>query len=383
MDRSPIIHCGTCLNRVLTLIKRIVKDATKATQIEDEGIRPLKGGNAKIDFTRTRLTITPVNPRNVLSSSRLRRHVLSMIGLWAAMTAGCGNVSSNWDMTWWKQERRLVQPTPRDESAEAASSSSAANPDSTGGGAAGGATSETRPAASTSARPEGPTPIRVFQYLYLVAEGSEISESARREARVMLRNVDPRSCGTLLEMLYVPMGKSGSRRETYLMFEQPDEFERAMSFALLLDVPSPDESTPDAWQTGVACLLALVEAGPAPDKSLVERCEKKLAEIVDADTGGPMKQWAAAIFAGRVAADYRYEYGAARDFYARAARFAEAGSIEALTAEWWTADSYSRQAATRSANEAYEDILDGYTHLYPKSQIIQRSSAALRKNRKK
>lgn len=336
-----------------------------------------------IDLRHERLTISFVNPQNAFRYIRLRRHAIGLICVFALMSVGCGNVSSNWDMTWWKQQRRVVQPTPRDESAEAARSETAEKPESTGRGAAGSATSETRTAVSTSARPEGPTPIRVFQYLYLVAEGSEISESARREARVTLRNIDPRSCGTLLEMLYVPMGKSGSRRETYLMFEQPDEFERAMAFAPMLDVSSTDESSGGVWQKGVACLLALIESGPAPDKGLIGRCELNLAEIVQAESAGQMKRWAAAIFAGRVATDFRYEYGAARDYYAQAARFAEAGSIEALTAEWWIADSYTQQAATRSANEAYEDILDGYTHLYPKSQIIQRSSAVLRKNRKK
>ncbi|HWL93041.1 MAG TPA: hypothetical protein VNT79_05870 [Phycisphaerae bacterium] len=185
----------------------------------------------------------------------------------------------------------------------------------------------------------------------------------------------------IVEMLYVPLGRSGSADETYLIYEQPEEFMRALSLAQQLDATAgAGGRTP--WSAGVGTLIEILGQGAVPDDALVARCESTFADAVQDSAQSGQQRWAAAVLAGKMAADYRYDYEKARAYFDSAIRQAKSESIEAMTAEWWRADTFMQEASARKANEAYEDILDGYTHVYPKSHVVEQSYAILKKNKK-
>ncbi|MBX3393918.1 MAG: hypothetical protein KF841_00980 [Phycisphaerae bacterium] len=314
--------------------------------------------------------------------------------LLAMSTTACDSIEANWDTSYWRRDRRVVRPsgtaqksTPDAErdgeevvaGRDGAASGDRAQPiegESAGSDRIGDASNDQRQAA-------GARGLRPFYHLYLIADGSRAGEVDRNEASVSFKHVNPRTAGALLEMLYVSMGRSGSSEEIYLLFEQPDEFQRALAFANRLDVSSDPGGTSDPWREGIVSLVALIEQGALVDRTLIEVCERQFAEVVDGTSSPVELRWAAAIFAGKVAADYRYDYPGARAYYMKAIRFAKADSIEAMTVEWWRADTFRQEGATTDANEAYDDLLNAYTHLYPRSQIIQRSSAILRASRKR
>jgi hypothetical protein len=304
--------------------------------------------------------------------------------------AGCDQLDSNWDTSWWKQDRRIVKPTQRPQPRKRETAkTNPETPDKKSDTAV--ASSEQSPANADDSKPlnqennvvrrasNSTSAIRPFYHLYLVPDGSKAAEGRRNEARVTLRHLSPRLCGMLLEMLYVPLGRSGSGGDTYLIYEQPEEFERAMTFVEHMD----RASVGDAWSEGIAGYLKTLEQGVIVDKDLIESSEKKFASIVQNGGGADEIRWAAGIFAGKLAADYRYAYADARSYYAQSLRFAKEESIEAMTAEWWRANTFTQESATKDANEAYEDILDHYTHLWPKSHVIERSYAILKKNQKR
>lgn len=306
----------------------------------------------------------------------------------------CDSIEANWDTSYWRRDRRIVRPsgTAQRQSRDAerageqhdAGQQKAASSDPDrpiGGESAGG--DRVGDASNGDSRPAGTPGMRPFYHLYLIAGGSKRSDADRNEASVSLNHLNPRSAGALLEMLYVSMGRSGSTEEVYLLFEQPDEFQRALAFANRLDVSADSPGTSDPWREGIVRLVALIEQGALVDRSLIEPCERLFAEVVDGASSPVELRWAAAIFAGKVSADYRYDYSAARAYYMKAVRFAKADSIEAMTAEWWRADAFRQEGAMAEANEAYDELLNAYTHLYPRSQIIQRSSAILRASRKR
>lgn len=309
-----------------------------------------------------------------------------MIAAVLVALGGCGELDSNWDASWWKQDRRVLKPSKRPPAqkregtkprpAEPRESSDTHVASTEPAGAADAAPRENAVVRRAS---NSKSPVRPFFHLYLVPAGSKAADSNRNEVRIELRHLTPRMCGMLLEMLYVPLGRSGSGEETYLLYEQPEEFERAMAFVDRLDVAGGT----DAWSEGIAGFVKTLQQGAVIDKAVVGLSESKFASIVQSGDASSEVRWAAAIFAGKLAADYRYEYAEARGYYAQALRFAKEESIEAMTSEWWRADTFIQESATRDANEALEDILDHYTHLWPKSHVIERSYAILKKNQKR
>lgn len=303
---------------------------------------------------------------------------------------GCSNVDWNWDSSWWKEQRRVVKPTTRPQSYRAQPERREASADqpkptsderAASAGEATGASPAPPEQAPQPAPRELPTAMRPFYHLYLVTSESSAG-TERNEARVVFQKATPRLCGALLEMLYVPMGRSGSGNETYLIYEQREEFASAHEAAPRLDVAASVGEGAGAWEQGVAGLQMLVSQGAVVDKGVIARAESSFASVVRGGAATTDQRWAAAIFAGKIAADYRYAYSDARAFFEEAMRLAKPESIEAMTAEWWRADTFMQESALSDANEAYDEILNNYTAAWPKSHIVARSHAILRKNEK-
>ena len=341
-----------------------------------------------------------------------RLHKLAL-GILAFTAGGCGNVDWNWDATWWQPPRRTVRPI-RPTSAPAGQPEFAYGTRSGGYSSPGASTAGQSPLDSPSGTgpgnfaaaggtgnapsiPPGPPPVRPpepstpqgppkpstaddirtqsFYQLYL-ASSAAAEEPVPGTARIILRQADPRSASAMLEVLFPPMGRSGSGRESYLIYEQREEFDAARAFAGNLDVTENGEPGGGAFSTGVGMFASILKQDAAVDKSLVKNCQGRLSEAAKNPSLDAPRRWAAAVLAGRVAMDYTYEYPLAIDYFTQAESAAAAGSIEQMVARWWTADALVLQGKRADAKAVYSKITQTYAK-WPQSQIVRRSKAGL------
>jgi hypothetical protein len=226
-----------------------------------------------------------------------------------------------------------------------------------------------------------------FYQLYFVNRESAQEEQAGVHRRV-LKEGRPRCCARLVEMLYVPMGCSGSADECYLLYEDREEFEAAVALAPgfdmgPLEMKKATMGAEEAFKVGIGQFLAIVGQGPIVQNELVGDCEGHLAAALQSTQLAAMERWAAGVLAGRLAAQYRYGYPAARSYFRQAERAATEGSLEQMTAQWWIADSFVQEGKPSEAREAYERIVSSHAARWPKSQIVRRSQAKLTERRKR
>ncbi len=327
----------------------------------------------------------------------------AILGVIAVYCVGCGDVEWNWDTSWWKQPRRVVRPSqarPKNDQANANRKPNSdpnrdSNPDSNSR-----PVENTRPRVTENTTPSANenTPARVpsrkpvptasltahrpFYQVYL-CRAEQVSPSEDGEYRLKLDNVNGRACAALLEMLYIPLGRSGSEKESYLMYEEREEFLAAGRFAPLLDVPLQASDDASAFHAGVAQFLRIIEMGAVVEPNVIEACKQQLAKAAQSSDLPTQQRWAAAILAGRLVADYRYEYGKARDFYRVAAEQAQSNSLENMTARWWAADSFLQEGKFAEADRILNAIVTTYEDRWPVSQVIVKSKAALKEARKK
>ena len=181
--------------------------------------------------------------------------------------------------------------------------------------------------------------------------------------------------------------RSGSAAECYLLYENYAEFEAAVSFVANLDVPVSSDAAAGigakaAFESGVARYLRIIEAGAVVDPALVEAAERSLAEAVQSSDLTPPQRWAAAILAGRLVSDYRYDYAAARSLYRQAERVAVPKSLENMTARWWQADAFVQEGRGGDADELYKSLLADYEQKWKDAHILHRCQTAVRQRRK-
>jgi len=317
--------------------------------------------------------------------------VLIAAALVSGTSGGCGDVDWNWDSSWWKPRRRVVRPTkpakpiaPKD----AAAPEKAPQDDPAAGvrradDIAAGDNQPARPSSQPAGPPSSPSD-RLFHNLYLVSARSNDAHADRDETQIKLHDAGARTCASLLEMLYVPLGRSGSSDECYLIYERPDELAAARDFASKLDIRPAEQNAPVAGPeaplvNGVACFGHILESGALVDRAVIELCRRNLAEAAQSSQLTALQRWAAAIFAARLASEYEYDYVAARNFCNQARRYTDADSIERMTADWWRADTFVQEGKTPDAIEAYEELIDAHLHRRSDSNIIARSEAILKK----
>lgn len=285
-----------------------------------------------------------------------------MIGLSAC---GCDDIDWNWDARWWKPKRRIVRPL-REPPAQSTSRP---------------VTPETTTPAYDVEKYERKSP---FHQLYLLS-GSDAGQTVRGDQRVALTQVSARACAGALEALYVPTGRLGGQDESYLIFEDDGSFHAAGEFAPTLDVKPQESASPPggpaaSFDSGVGLYYGVYANGALVDRALVEMCERHLALAAQAEQVSAQKRWAAALLAGRLAAEYRYDDGSARSYYRQAERVSEDGSIEQMTARWWVADALIHQGDQEGAARVYETIVEAYAER-SKSEVVRRAKAWLEQRR--
>lgn len=297
------------------------------------------------------------------SGNRLFLHTVTCLGAIAIglSAVGCDDIDWNWDASWWKPKRRIVHPRPV-----------ASSPPTT------------RPAESDAA----PPPVLAEKYrrkspfhqLYLLS-GKPEGQAGRGDRSITLTHVSARACAGVLEALYVPTGRLGTLDESYLIFEEEEPFLAAAEFAPTLDI-SPRESSPPPedpaamFESGVGLYYGVLANGALVDRTLVDACEHRLARAAQAKQVSEPNRWAAAVLAGRLAADYRYDDASARSYFRQAERNSADGSLEQMTARWWVADALIRQGDQPAAAREYERIVESYPDR-TESEIVRRAKAWL------
>lgn len=315
--------------------------------------------------------------------------VLIVAILIPGVSGGCGDIDWNWDTRSRKQRRRVVHPAkPRQPTQDSDTQGNTPSGDRASGvdgarppigGEEAIARSPSQPGAPASSRDN-----RLYYNLYLVSAESASAPTRRDESRVELQDVGARTCASLLEMLYVPLGRSGSADECYLIYERPDELEAARAFAPKLDIRPAEKSTPAAGPEapltcGVAGFGFILDSGALVEREVMASCRRNLAEAAQSSQLTDQQRWAAAIFAARLTSEYEYDYAAARSFCDQARRSCKADSIERMTADWWRADTFVQEGKTPDAIEAYQDLVDAHWDRRSESNIVGRAEAILKK----
>jgi len=311
----------------------------------------------------------------------LARRVARAIPLLIVMIGGCGRMEWNWDWAWWKSPRRVVSPT-RPDQANAERKSA-------------------EPSPARTAPPEHPVAVsnqraadelirnrqenRPFYQLYLISI-DDPDGVPRGEQRIRLRQARARPCAMVLEMLCIPLGRSGNPDDCYLLYEDRGEFEAAVQLVGSMDVPvlskpvstsGPDE----AFRAGLGLTYGILERGPIIEMPLIDAAEKQLAEALQAGQLPLPERWAAGIIAGRLMTEYRYDYAAARSYVTQAERLATADSLEQLTAMFWRADALAHDGKSSDAALVYQKIVESYGPRVINSQLVQQSKAGVREKR--
>ena len=329
-------------------------------------------------------TMTPRGLRNIL--------LLYMLG---GSISGCGRADWNWDASWWRTPRPVTKTAP---SRKAGQHPRTEEPRRR--------TSEPRcadavsPKANIEAKHVGPSADgapaapkrRPYYQLYLISD-APAAAGPQAAPRLHLQHATARSCAAMLEMLYVPLGRSGSREECYLIYEQRAEFEAAKALVPLLDVERDDETASSkdaeaALSRGVGMMLSIIQksadAGRAAVKRVdIDRCERLLAEAGKSSELPARRRWIAAILAGRLLSAYRYDHAGARRYFDQAKKQTSEDSIEEMAAQWWRADTFAAEGNRDRADAIYRRILSDYRDVWPDSAIVARSKAILKKHRKR
>src|ERR1043166_6971088 len=146
---------------------------------------------------------------------------------------GCGRTEWNWDWAWWQSPSRVVRP-----SSSADATRTREGPKATSRPSEEPAVlrktevAEISPPARDPVRSRQET--RPYYQLYLVSSGA--AQEERPDQVLELRFAKARPCAVLLEMLCVPLGRSGNPEQCYLLYEDRNEFQEAQRLAPMLDV---------------------------------------------------------------------------------------------------------------------------------------------------
>jgi len=324
-----------------------------------------------------------------------RRSPIWAILIISQALAGCSDVDWNWDTTWWEPPRRKVSPIrpvpPTSNSGEfayAPRTTGQYSPRPAGSGPTVGTETVSRSAAAPAPAapaivtstpkpiPAGSVEAQPFYQLYLAASGAP-EQPVPGTARLVLNRAKPRAMATVLESLYPPMGRSGSDLESYLIYEQREEFDAARAMVAALDVPLADASTgSDAFETGVGMYYSILAQDASVDKAMVKVCQTKLDEARQSGRLDRQRNWAAALLKGRLASEYTYDYSVAIAAFNEALGIGGEGSIEHMVALWWGADALRMEGGRAAARRNLEQIVNAYGK-WGQSQVVRRAKAAL------
>lgn len=286
--------------------------------------------------------------------------------------AGCGRMEWNWDWAWWRTPRRVVTPshTTTQKASDQPDTQLLAQP--------------TEPDRRRTPSPadeliRSKQEQRPFYQLYLLSR-SESAGAERGEKRVALKFAKARPCATLLEMLCVPLGRSGNLDECYLLYEDRNEFDFAAELIGLIDCPAVDAApalaTPDqSYAAGIGLMLTIAERGAVVEQALIESAEKRLAEALLSTTLSADRRWAAGVMASRLCCEYKYDYAAAIGYASQAQNLARDQSIQRFTAMYWRADALSHGGRAGEAAAIRGEITRLYGPQVTRSQLTAQAKS--------
>jgi len=228
---------------------------------------------------------------------------------------------------------------------------------------------------------------RPYFQLYLRSTGDDASAD-RGERSLRLRRVRGRTCAMVLEILCIPLGRSGNPDDCYLLYEDREEFDAAVKLAAMLDIPPiSDPASPvapeEAFGAGLGFFYGILERGVTVDRPLIDAAERRLAEALQSTQLLSQQRWIAGLLASRLMADFRYDDSAARSYAAQAERLAAPDSLEQWTAMFWRAEALSQEGHSSEAALLYQKIVEGYGPRVIHSQLIHQAKAGVRGKRKR
>lgn len=310
--------------------------------------------------------------------------VATIVAIACSFAVGCEQTDWNWDPQWWQKPRRVIRPT--DPRAMESDPPARSDPHTV---------NVSRPTSRTDAPDAPPTPTPVadvpnpvstptraspFRRLFLIS-GAKAPERGSADAIVRLTQTTAESCARLLESLYVPTARLGSAEQSYLMFEESDAFDAARTFAAQLDAPIVKAAVnetdgPALFRSGVGMFYAVLDEGPLAARALIQGADQRLAEAADSSSLDGRLRWAAAILAGRLALDFRYDYEAAGRHFKKAAELSDDASIERMTARGWMADTLVKLGNETEARSVFESIVSEFAR-WPRSPAVLRARSWL------
>jgi hypothetical protein len=297
---------------------------------------------------------------------------------------GCGRTEWNWDWAWWQSPSRVVRPSGSADAGRPREGPTAASrPSGEPLLARKSDESESAPPARDLMRSRQES--RPYYQLYMVSSGAAREEHP--DETLNLRFAKARPCAVLLEMLCVPLGRSGNPEQCYLLYEDRNEFHEAQRLAPMLDVravssPAAPANPEEAFALGVGMMMTVVEQAAVVDNSLVNAAVKRLTEALQAESLDVDRRWAAGVLASRLMCEYKYDHGGARLLAQEAEAIAPALSLQQFTAMYWRADALMQDGKTAEAAALYQDINKRYGPKVTSSQLIKQPKAAAKYKRK-
>jgi len=113
---------------------------------------------------------------------------------------------------------------------------------------------------------------------------------------------------------------------------------------------------------------------------LIQGAEQRLAQAADSSSLEVRLRWAAAILAGRLALDYRYDYDAAGRHFKKAAELCNDASIERMTTRGWMADTLVKLGNETEARSVFESVASEFAR-WPRSPVVLRARSWLEEHR--
>lgn len=174
-----------------------------------------------------------------------------------------------------------------------------------------------------------------------------------------------------MSQLYQPVGLGGGERQTYLIYQDLDEWRAAQSAVAWVDAPSGGST---GLGRGVRSLIDVVGAGPMPDREAVNAAHAAFSQVVGDGSADSRMRWAAAMWDGKLASEQLFDDTAAAASFDMAIKLSQPGSVERLAALWARAESYQAVGDRDSAKKAYAALVDEYGGAHPRSQAVQRAT---------
>ncbi len=316
---------------------------------------------------------------SALSRGRSWALAASSLSILCFAAAGCQDIDwdferMHWRWDWWnKPSRRPIRPS-RQARGERRPRAMPVEPEAR----------PEQPAATAGKQPEYrpaslAAPSGFYQLVLLSERGPAAGSGGTKHIR--LKNVSAEAASKALAWLYVPIGRPGQETRRTLIYESPDLWEAATSFAPKLDVPvidQPPQRLPidpeKSFAQGIGLLSYVYRMNPArpADLAKLEHVEGLLNVTATSNAADPGLRWAAALVAGRIRADVQFDFEGAQRFLLIAQGYAPPGSVEEMMALFARAEAYRQDGQPDKAKPLYQQIVSQFGN-YRESDTYRRA----------